>query len=307
MANNETYRSLDDLQVFQAVADTGGFRAAARALGQSPSGVSETITQLEARLGVALFNRTTRSVMLTEAGRQLATRIGPLLADTRAALDEAASSRALVRGRLRLNVPAAVMVDILPPILDRFMNRHPEVHVDLIVEDRLVDITRADCDAGIRYGEHLEQDVIAVPIGPERQQAGVAAAPSYWARRGIPTHPSQLMDHDCIRTRLAGAALFPWEFEQGAERLVLDPPARLSVTSGGAAAAIDLAIAGHGVIYIFRNWLDPHFATGSLVPALADWWPGYDGPRLYFSSRLVAPPLRALVDMLAQERRAGDG
>ncbi|PXA92449.1 LysR family transcriptional regulator [Nostoc sp. 3335mG] len=305
MANNETYRSLDDLQVFQAVADTGGFRAAARALGQSPSGVSETITQLETRLGVALFNRTTRSVMLTEAGRLLSARIGPLLADTRAALDEAASSQAQVRGRLRLNVPAAVMIDILPPILDRFMSRHPEVHVDLIVEDRLVDITRAECDAGIRYGEHLEQDMIAVPIGPERQQAAVAAAPSYWARRGVPAHPSQLAGHDCIRTRLSGAALFPWEFEQGAETLILDPPTRLSVNSGGALAAIGLSIAGHGVIYIFRNWLDPHFESGALVPALADWWPSYDGPRLYFSSRRVAPPLRALVDMLAQERRAG--
>ncbi|WP_207485967.1 LysR family transcriptional regulator [Arenibaculum pallidiluteum] len=302
MPNNDALSSLDDLRVFLAVSDAGGFRTAARQLGVSASTVSETITRLETRLGVSLFNRTTRSVMLTEAGRLLAERLAPLVSEARAALDEAASSRDGVRGRLKLNVPGAVMVDILPPLIDRYMAAHPDVRVEIVVEERLVDITAADCDAGIRYGEHLEQDVIAIPIGPRHQQAALGACPSYLARHGLPTHPRELLDHGCIRTRIAGAALAPWEFEREGEELTVDPPARLTVSTGGALAAISLALSGRGIIYMFRNWLDPHYASGALVPVLQDWWPRYDGPRLYFARRLMPAPLRAFVDLVAEER-----
>jgi DNA-binding transcriptional LysR family regulator len=306
MSNNYPFPSLDDLSVFLAVSRGRGFRTAARWLGVSPSTVSETISRLEGRLGVPLLVRTTRSVQLTEAGRALAERLEPVMSEARAALDDAASSQDTVRGRLKLNVPGAVMVDILPPLIDGFLAAHPQVRIEVMVDDRLVDITAVGCDAGIRYGEHLAQDMIAVPIGPRRQWNALAASPDYLSRRGVPTHPRDLLDHDCIRTRFASGALIAWEFEKAGETLTVDAPARLIIGTGGSAAAIDLAVAGRGLIYTFRNWLDPHLERGALIPVLPDWWPVYDGPRLYFSSRLMPTPLRAFIDYIAEQRALAD-
>lgn len=304
MSNNYPFPSLDDLSVFLAVSRGEGFRTAARWLGVSPSTVSETISRLEGRLGVPLLTRTTRSVQLTEAGRALAERLEPVMSEARAALDEAASSQNRVRGRLKLNVPGAVMVDILPPLIDGFLAAHPEVRIEVMVDDRLVDITAAGCDAGIRYGEHLAQDMIAVPIGPRRQCGALVASPDYLSRRGTPMHPRDLLDHDCIRMRFGSGALIEWEFEKEGETLMVDPPARLIIGTAGAAAAIDLAVAGRGLICAFRNWLDPHLKRGVLVPVLPDWWPVFEGPRLYFSSRLMPMPLRAFIDFITEQRLA---
>lgn len=264
--------------------------------------MSETISRLERRLGVPLLLRTTRSVQLTEAGRALAERLGPVMSEARAALDDAASSQSKVRGRLKLNVPGAVMVDILPPLIDGFLAKHPEVRIEVMVDDRLVDITAAGCDAGIRYGEHLAQDMIAVPIGPRRQWGAVAASPSYLNGRTAPMHPRDVLDHDCIRLRFASGALTGWEFEKEGETLVVDPPAHLIIGTATPAVALDLAVAGHGLIYTFRNWLDPLFERGTLVPVLPDWWLPFDGPRIYFSSRFMPTPLRAFIDFIAEQR-----
>ncbi|PZQ97842.1 MAG: LysR family transcriptional regulator [Cereibacter sphaeroides] len=304
MSNNDDFPPFDDLKVFLAISSSGGFRTAARRLGLSPSTVSETLSRLEDRLGAPLFVRTTRSVSLTDAGRVLAGRMEPILSEARAALDDAASSQAQVRGRLKLNVPGAVMVDILPPLIDGFLKLHPEVQVELMVEDRFVDIIAAGCDAGIRYGEELAQDVIAVPIGPARQWATAAASPEYLARRGQPTHPRDLLNHDCIRFRFSSGALTDWEFEKDGEVVKVDVPGRVIVNTAAAAPGIDLAIAGQGIAFTFRNWLDPHFATGALVPVLPDWSPAFDGPRLYFSSRFMPSPLRAFIDFVSARRAA---
>lgn len=306
MSINSHSPALDDLSVFLAVSRARGFRSASRWLGVSPSTVSETISRLEARLGVPLFVRTTRSVQMTDAGQALAERIAPVMREAIAALDEAASSRGSVRGQIKLNVPGAVMVDILPPLIDGFLAAHPEVRMEVMVDDRLVDVIAAGCDAGIRYGENVAQDMIAVPIGPREQMGALAASPDYQKRRGIPGHPRDLVEHDCIRTRFASGALSAWEFEKDGETLIVDPPARLIIGAAGAAASIDLAIAGRGIIATFGNWLQPHLERGVLLPVLSDWWPKFEGPRLYFSSRLTSMPLRAFIDFVAKDRSLRD-
>ena len=302
MANNGEQLFLDNLSIFLAVCETGGFRTAAKRLGLSPSSVSEKIAQLEMHLGVPLLIRTTRSVMPTEAGRALAERITPLLTETRAALNDAASSREEVRGLLKLNVTGAVMVDILPPLIDLFLDAYPKVRVEIMVEDRLVDATAAGCDAGIRYGEHLAQDVIAVPIGPRVQHLALAAAPSYLQARGAPLHPRDLLDHDCIRLRFSSGPLIDWEFERGDETVTVDPPGRLIVGVEAAPASIEWAARGRGIIATFQNFLDPYLESGELLPVLPDWWMPFEGPWLYFSNRFMPAPLRAFVDLVAKER-----
>ena len=190
MANNLNQPSLDDLSIFLAVSEAGGFRTAARRLGLSPSTVSETITRLEVQLGVPLLTRTTRSVMPTEAGRKLADRIAPLLSETRAALDDAVSSQREVRGRLKMNVPGAVMVDILPPLIDRFLQTYPNVRVELVVDDRLVDVTAADCDAGIRYDEHLAQH--KAPLAGRGARSAPRSCPALDAHHNESLHRNRL-------------------------------------------------------------------------------------------------------------------
>ena len=300
MPNSSNVLRLDDLSIFLAVLEARGFRTASKHLGLSPSTVSEKITLLEAQLGVPLLVRTTRSVMPTEAGQLLANRLSPLLKEARAALQDAENSQQEVRGLLKLNVTGAVMVDILPPLLDRFLLLHPHVRLEVMVDDRLVDIVAAGCDAGIRYGEHLALDMIAVPVGPPWQTLAYAAAPSYLEKRGTPLTPSDLLSHDCIRLRFSSGALAAWDFERGEEAMKIDPTGRVIVGVDGAPAAIDLARAGRGIIGTFQNWLDPYLQTGELVPILDEWWPQFEGPRLYFSSRVMPAPLRAFVDLVAR-------
>ena len=307
MANNAEVGSLDNLRVFLSVVEARGFRAASKQLGLSPSTVSEKIAEIELQLGVPLLTRTTRSVMPTEAGSALAARLAPLLAEARAALQDAANSQAEVRGLLKLNVTGAVMVDILPPLIDRFLTLHPHVRVEVVVEDRLVDIVAAGCDAGIRYGEHLAKDMIAVPIGPPVQGLAYAASPSYLARHPAPRGPRDLLAHDAIRLRFSSGALVAWEFERGPESMTIDPPGRLIIGVDAAPAAISAACAGHGIIGTFKNWLDPHIQNSSLRPVLPEWWPLFEGPRLYFSRRFVPAPLRALIDFIAAERQSPAG
>jgi DNA-binding transcriptional LysR family regulator len=303
MANSEDLPSFDDLSVFLDICDTGGFRRTAQRLGQSPSSVSERIRRLEQQLGVPLLTRTTRSVSPTEAGRILADRLLPLYSEARAALKDAASAQREVRGLLRLNVTGAVMVDILPPLVDRFLDKHPGVRMEFVVEDRLVDAVAAGCDGGIRYGEHLAQDMIAIPLGPAQQRAALAAAPSYIARRGQPEHPNELLDHECIRLRFSSGAFVVWEFERDGEAVTVDPPGRLVAGVEAAAAAIDFARSGRGLIYTFENWLAPYFSSGELEPVLPQWWTSFDGALLYFSRRFMPAPLRAFVDFISTESR----
>lgn len=291
---------LNELSAFVAVAQAGGFRDAARVAGVSASSLSEAVRRLEARLGVRLLNRTTRSVAPTEAGARMLERLLPALVEVEAALDVVNAFRDRPAGTLRLNVPSGVAVPILPPILSAFLQAYPDIRVELVVEDSFVDVLAASCDAGVRYDERLEQDMVAVPIGPRVQRFATAAAPAYLAAHGAPEHPRDLLAHRCLRIRFAGGATPPWEFERDGEVIRLDPTGPLMVQPAVAAeVVIAAAVQGLGLVYLFEDWLRPQFESGALAPVLQDWWESFSGPFLYFPSRRLMPaPLRAFVDFI---------
>jgi len=293
---------LDELQAFVAVVQAGGFREAARASGASASGYSEAIRRLEAGLGVRLLNRSTRSVVPTEAGMRLLERLVPALAEVDAAIDVVNGFRDRPAGTLRLNVPTSAARLVLPQIVPAFLAAYPDIRLEIVAEETLVDMVAAGFDAGIRYEERLEQDMIAIPIGPRTQRPAVAAAPAYLARHGRPRHPRDLLGHACIRGRFASGAMPPWEFERDGEVIRVDVSGPLTVRIGAATElAVAAAIAGTGVIQLFEQWLQPHFDSGALEPVLRDWWRPFTGPFLYYPSRRYMPaPLRAFVDFIAR-------
>ncbi len=291
---------LGDLNAFVAVARARGFRDGARASGGSASGLSEAVRRLEAQLGVRLLNRTTRSVVPTEAGQRLLERLGPALAEVEDALDVVNGFRDRPAGWLRLNVPISAARLVLPAIVPPFLAAYPDIRLEVIAESSFVDVLAAECDAGIRYDDRLEQDMVAVPIGPRVQRFATAASPAYLARRGRPEHPSELLGHACLRGRFAGRATAPWEFERRGEVVRVDPTGPLLVGNGVATdLAIAAAVASAGIIHIFEDWLRPHLDSGGLEPVLEPWWQRFPGPFLYYPGRRLMPaPLRAFVDFI---------
>src|SRR5579862_4951434 len=204
---------LNDLNAFVEVARARGFRDGARASGASASGLSEAVRRLETQLGVRLLHRTTRSVAPTEAGQRLLERLGPALNEVQAALDAVNGFRSRPAGTLRLNVPVSAVRLALPAVVPPFLAAYPEIRLEVIAEDGFVDVLAAGCDAGIRYDERLEKDMIAVPIGPRSQSFATGAAPSYLERHGRPKHPRDLLNHACLQSRFASGVVVPWEFE----------------------------------------------------------------------------------------------
>jgi DNA-binding transcriptional LysR family regulator len=293
---------MDDLKAFVAVAQAGGFREAARKADTSASRLSDAVRRLEARVGVRLFNRTTRSVAPTEAGSGLLARLAPALAEVNAALDAINNFRDRPAGTLKLNVPVSAARLILPSIIPSFLAAYPDIRLEVIAEESFVDVLAAGCDAGIRYDERLELDMIAVPIGPRMQRFAAAASPAYLARHGTPDHPRDLIRHACLRGRFPSGATPPWEFVRDGETLRIDATGPLLVQIGGAVdLAVDAAIADVGIVYLFEDWLRPHLDSGKLLPVLAPWWPCFPGPYLYYSGRRLVPsPLRALIDFIKE-------
>jgi DNA-binding transcriptional LysR family regulator len=289
---------LADLSVFVAVARAGGFRQAARASRGSASGYSEAVSRLEAKLGVRLLNRSTRSVTPTAAGARLLDRLVPALGEIEAAVDVVNSFRDQPTGTLRLNVPVSAARLVLPRIVPPFLAAYPDIRLEVIAEDSFVDVLAAGCDAGIRYDERLEQDMIAIPIGPREQRFATAASPAYLDKRGRPTHPRELLDHTCLRGQFSSGAMPLWEFERDGEIVKVDPTGPLIVRLGAATdLAVDAAVAGTGIICLFEDWLRPYLDTGALEPVLKPWWQRFSGPFLYYSGRRHLPaPLRAFID-----------
>lgn len=288
-----------DLSAFSLVAQHNGFRQAARASGQSASALSEALRRLEQQLGIRLLERTTRSVTPTAAGTLLLERLRPALDEVTSALDVLNDLRGSPRGSLRLNVPVNAARFFLQPMVDQFLRAYPHIVLELVVDNNFVDIVASGCDAGIRYGERLEQDMIAIPIGPRTQRFMVAGAPSYLAQHGVPKHPHELLQHACLRGKFLSGAIPPWEFERDGERVDMEPGGPLIVTPTAADIAVAMAIAGHGLVYLFDDWLQPYVAAGQLQPVLEEWVLPFPGPYLYYSGRRHLPaPLRAFIDFV---------
>ncbi|OJU09485.1 MAG: LysR family transcriptional regulator [Caulobacterales bacterium 68-7] len=291
---------LGDLNAFVAVAHARGFREAARISGMSASSLSDAVRRLETQLGARLLHRTRRSVTLTDAGRRLVDRLAPALSEVDAALDDVGATGDRPAGVLRLNVPVSAARLVLPDLVPGFLAAYPDIRLEVTADDAFVDVLAAGCDAGIRYDERLEQDMIAVPIGPRQQRFACAAAPAYLDTRGRPAHPKDLLNHACLYGRFSSGVTPAWEFEREGETVMLDPSGPLLVNMGPAIElAVEAAVAGTGVIYLFEDWLAPRLANGALEPVLEDWWPRFSGPFLYYSGRrLVPPPLRAFIDFI---------
>ena len=217
-----------------------------------------------------------------------------------AALDVVAGFRDRPAGTLRLNVPVSAARLVLPAIVPGFLAAYPEIRLEILAEDSFVDVLMAGCDAGIRYEERLEQDMIAVPIGPRVQRFATAAAPSYLDRCGRPEHPRDLLAHACLRGRFPSGAEMAWEFARDGETVRVDPTGPLLVRVGAATdLAVAAAVAGTGIVTLFEDWLRPHMTSGALEPVLEAWWPRFSGPYLYYPGRRLVPgPLRAFVDFI---------
>ncbi|WP_408888625.1 LysR family transcriptional regulator [Myxococcus faecalis] len=301
------FTPLNALNAFLAVARKRSFAVAARELGVSASSLSQSVRQLEARLGVALLTRTTRSVALTDAGRRLLEGAGPSVDQALAALKVAAAEPGEVTGSVKLTVPSIAVHHVLPPMLERFLKRHPRTDVELRVEDAMVDIVAEGLDAGIRMSESLERDMVQVRLS-EGYRFVVVAAPEYLERRGVPEKPRDLLSHDClcIRSNTTGA-LYQWELERGAKSWRV--PVRGPLSSTSFQGLFPLVEQGVGLMYAFEPDVAERVRRGALRIVLEPYAAHVDGFYLYFPSRArVSPALRAFVDVareVAAERRAG--
>jgi DNA-binding transcriptional LysR family regulator len=294
---------LADMNAFIAVAERRSFAKAAVQLGVSRSRLSETIRGLEERLGVRLLNRTTRSVAPTEAGERLLARLRPLLDDFDAALDSINAFRDKPAGLLRLTVPPPVASFMLAPLLARFLAQYPAISLEVSADAALTDIVASRFDAGIRAGERVERDMIAVRIGGEVRSV-VVAAPDYLARHPRPTTPRDLETHNCIMFRLPSGAVFPWPFEKMGQGLEAAVSGRLTVND--AELSIRAALDGVGVLYTALDYVTPLIEAGRLVPLLEDWQTRSAALFLYYPSRRQVPaPLQAFIEFLRENLRAG--
>jgi len=291
---------IQDLLAFVTVVNAGGFREGARLSGKSASSLSDAVRRMETGLGVRLLNRTTRSILPTEAGRLLMDRIVPALGEVTAALDVVNDFRNRPTGTLKLNVPLSAARLVLPTLITPFLKAYPDIRVEVVAEQSFVDVLAAGCDAGIRYDDRLEQDMIAVPIGPRLQRCATAASPAYLDAHGRPEHPRDLLQHACLRGKFPSGAMPLWEYERAGEIISVDPTGPLIVRIGGAVdLAVQAAIDGLGMVYLFEDWLRPHLRSGALEPVLEPWWQSFSGPFLYYPGRRYLPsPLRAFIDFV---------
>jgi DNA-binding transcriptional LysR family regulator len=284
---------LDDLVAFIAVGHERSFTKAAAKLGVSQSALSHTIRELEARLGVRLLTRTTRSVAPTAAGERLLHTLSPRFEEIEAELAALSELREKPAGTIRLTATEFAIDTLLWPKLAKFLNRYPDIKVELFSDPALTDIVAQRFDAGVRAGEQVAKDMIAVRIGPDIRMA-VVGAPAYFKTRTEPKRPQDLIGHDCINLRLSTlGGLYAWEFEKGGRELKVRVEGQL--TFNGTNQMLNAALAGFGLAYVPENLARPHLAKGRLRRVLADWCPPYSGYHLYYPSRRQSSAAFALL------------
>ena len=287
--------SLDDLKVFAIVADHRSFRVAAAQLGRTPSAISHTMRQLEDRLDLRLLHRTTRSVSLTDAGLRLLERLRPALLEISGAIEDLNEERKRPMGRLRLYATHPAAMAVVAPLWGRFLASYPDVHLELDVSERTIDITAAGFDAGIGPRDRAPDDMIVVQVTTPLKMA-VVAAPAYLARRSAPLIPEELADHACIELRLADGSLFEWPFERGGKLRTIAVHGPVTVTNID--FAVRAAADGLGIAYVTRPQAEPFLRSGQLVELLVEALPWFEGMFLYYPGhRQVPTPLRAFIDM----------
>ncbi|WP_342362280.1 LysR family transcriptional regulator [Terrarubrum flagellatum] len=288
-----------ELRAFAAITEHGGFARAAAQLGVSPSALSQTIRALEERLGVRLLNRTTRSVAPTEAGARLLERLLPAFADLDAAVADVRSSGGVPSGTLRISASRLAAIHYLAPLIGPFHRAYPDITLDLVVDDRLIDIVAGRFDAGIRLGEMVEKDMVVTRVGGDLRMT-VVASPAYLATHGAPETPRDLRRHRCINFRWpTDGSFYRWEFERGEEKLEAAVEGPLIVNE--AEVALRAALDGVGLAYLFDDATKRWVEAGRLVRLLEDWSPPFAGFHLYYPSRRQTPPaLRAFIDFLKE-------
>ncbi len=292
--------SFDALAAFARVAECRSFSEAARQLGVTPSALSHSLRQLEATLNLRLLHRTTRSVSPTEAGQMLLDRLTPALQDMRQTLHDVQSMGESPSGKLRLNVPRHTARMVLAPVLGAFHARCPNVELEIVTEDRMVDIVRDGFDAGIRFGERLANDMVAMPIRPVPRFL-VVGTPGYFEKHGVPKTPEDLKSHLCINRRFSSGARYAWEFEKKGRALEVQVQGPLALDDD--IVIMQAALAGIGLAYLYDSIVSNALASGALKCVLADWCPPTEGFYLYYPSRHHVPTaLRILIELLQAEQ-----
>lgn len=293
-----------ELKAFATIVEEGSFIRASARLRISPPALSQTIRQLEARLGVRLLNRTTRSVAPTAAGDTLFARVGTAFRELEGAVADAHASRDQPAGSLRINVPRVAAMRFIAPSLGDFQRAYPDISLTVIVDDMLTDIVEGRFDAGIRLGERLEKDTVAVKLSGDLQMAAVAA-PAYLAGRRTPRHPGDLHQHRCINFQWpSGGNIYRWEFARGKRALEIAVEGRLTVNDTD--LLLNAVLGGAGIAYMMDYQVRPWIENGKLIRFLEAWSPSFPGFYLYHPSRRHVPPaLRAFIDFV-RERRSGD-
>jgi DNA-binding transcriptional LysR family regulator len=290
-----TQDGLIEFDAVLSIARLGSFRAAALELGLSTTALSNAIGKLERQLGVRLFNRTTRSVSLTDAGRNFVTEVGPAVKDIHAAMQSARSQQATPSGTLRINTFPTAAREILAPLLLRFLSRYPQVHVDVVTEGRIVDIVAAGFDLGLRSADLVPSDMIAIPVGPPRSFA-VVASPAYFKNNEEPRVPPDLLKHACLRVRLPNGALHRWQFEKNGQMAQIDVTGPLTLDEASLARIAVLADVGIG--YFMESDVREDIEQGRLIRVLKDWTPPLDRLCLYYPSRRnPSAAFKALIGM----------
>jgi DNA-binding transcriptional LysR family regulator len=290
---------LDGLLAFWKVAEHRGFTAAAAALEVSPSALSQAIRHLEARLGVRLLNRTTRSVSLTEAGEAYLSRVGPALGDVLEAGEQLHALQGRPSGVLRINAARISVAMVLQPLLAGFLQAHPDVQIEITNDEGYVDIVDKGFDAGVRLGESVQKDMVAVPLGGPISVA-IVGSPDYFKQHPAPKHPAELVRHNCVRFRFSGSgAIHKWELT--VDERIVEYEIGGSLTISDSLFSVEAALEGVGLAYTFEQLSRPHLRAKTLKRVLSDFSPTFPGFYLYYPSRRQQPSkLKAFVDFVLE-------